>query len=197
MASRASSASRVLRPLLVAALGTIFLMGVPAHASSGTVTFHATVSGKAHESGSLTRAVSSKGDPTNPFVSFTGCAVIKQKKGSVSGSYVFKVQTAMIQLVGLKPTGPGVNLEVDHFSPSTSSYKGLNVTGTFAINGHSYGDGAALAHGSVKMRNGGKSGTWTEPTAQRNYPAKPAHPVPGFSFKASWQCSTVLHLTQQ
>jgi hypothetical protein len=196
MISRHSSVSHAVRSLLVVAASAMFLSGVPAHAAGGTVAFHATVSGKVHESGSFSRSITDKEDPANPFVYFTGCAIVKQKKGAISGSYVFRVLTAMIQLAGLKPTGPGVNLEVDHFNPSASSYKGLNVTGTFAINGHSYGDGRKF-HGTVTMQNGGKSGTWIDPAAQRNYPARLNHPVPGYSFKASWQCSTVLHLTQQ
>jgi hypothetical protein len=191
-----SSASHIFQRLVIVALAAVLFSAVPTHAAGGTVAFHATVSGKAHESGSFSRAITDKGDPTNPFVYFTGCAIVKQKKGAISGSYVFRVLTAMIQLAGLKPAGPGVNLEVDHFSPSTSSYKGLDVTGTFSINGHSYGDGRKF-HGTVTMRNGGTSGTWSDPAAQRNYPAKISQPLPGYSFKASWQCSTVLHLTQQ
>lgn len=188
--------SRVARIILFGALSALFLPGALAHASGGTLTFRATVSGKTHESGSFTHAISAQEDPTNPMVGFTGCAVIKMKAGSISGPYVLRVQTVMIQLAGLKPRGPGVNLEVDHFRPSSSAatYRRLDVTGTFAINGHSYGDGAGLAHGTVQVRNGGTSGTWTDPTAQRNYPARPAQPVPGFSFKASWTCSTMLHL---
>lgn len=192
------SAAHAIRPLVVLALGSCLISIVPAQASAGTIAFHAAVSGKAHESGSFTRPISSRGDPTNPFVYFTGCAIIKQKRGSLSGKYIFKVLTAMIQLAGAKPTGPGVNLEVDHFNPARASatYRRLDVTGTFAINGHAYGSGPSL-RGTVTVHNGGKSGTWTDPAAQRNYPARIAKPVPGFSFKASWQCSTVLHLTQQ
>jgi hypothetical protein len=197
MISRTSSLSLAFRSLLVLAAGAIFLSGIPAQAAGGTVAFHATVSGKAHESGSFSRAISAKNeDPANPLVYFVGCAIVKQKKGSISGKYVFQVLTAMIQLAGLKPAGPGVNLTVDHFQPSTTSYKGLDVTGTFSINGHAYGDGRQF-HGTVTMKNGGKSGTWTDTSAQRNYPAQMNHPQPGYSFKASWTCSTVLHLTQQ
>lgn len=191
--------SRVLRCLLPCAFGAILLPGAPAHASGGTLSFHATVSGKTHESGSFTHGISSQGDPTNPFVDFIGCAVIKQRAGSISGPYIFKVQSAMIQLAGLKPAHSGVNLQVDNYHPSgsTSTYRGFTVAGTFAINGHSYGDRVGLARVTVQIRNGGTSGTWTEPAAQRNYPAAIAHPVPGFSFKAAWQCTSVLHLTAQ
>ena len=199
MISRTLARSIFRLALLACAFGAILLPGSPAHGSGGTLTFHATVSGKAHESGSFTHGISSQGDPIHPLVDFTGCAIIKQRTGSIFGPYIFKVQTVMIQLAGLKPAGSGVNLEVDHYRPSrsTSTYHGLTIAGTFAINGHSYGDRVGLAHAAVQIRNGGTSGTWAEPAAQRNYPAALAHPVPGFSFKATWQCTSVLHLTAQ
>jgi hypothetical protein len=47
----------------------------------------------------------------------------------------------------------------------------------------------------VKIWDGGRSGTWTAPHAFRNYPAKVLSSVYGFSFRATWHCTTVLHLT--
>jgi hypothetical protein len=172
------------------------LFGPSASATQGAFTFHVTVSGKARDSGTISGAVSG-----NSVYTVTGCAIIKQQPKSLFGAYIYEVRKFTgpigVQQTGVKPTGPGVLLEADHFRPgaSTSTYKYLDVSGTFAINGRSYGGGATTTS-TIQISDGGRSGTWTEPHAHRNYPAKSLQAISGFSFRATWHCSSVVHLTQ-
>jgi hypothetical protein len=118
---------------------------------------------------------------------------------AIFGAYIYEVRKVtglFAVLPGVKPDSSGVLLQVDHFRPTatTFTYRQIDVSGTFAINGHTSGGGVSSTS-AVQIRNGGRSGTWTEPQAHRNYPARNNRPVPGFSIHASWHCDTVLHLT--
>jgi hypothetical protein len=162
----------------------------PAAGSQGSFSFHATVSGKGHDVGTITAPEHA----TNVFDQ-TGCAIVKQRgtAKTLYGAYTFVVRFIGKNPViepGMKPAGPWILLELNHFRPSVSTYRRLDVSGSFTINGRTYGGGAS-GNSVVRVQNGGRNGTWTEPQATRSYPG----PASGFRFQATWRCSTVFHLT--
>jgi hypothetical protein len=168
----------------------------PAAGSQGSLTFHATVSGRVHDAGTISAA-----EHASTIFDATGCAIIKTQNTAIYGAYQFEVRdlegatTALIP--GQKPQGPSLLLTVDHYRNGSSSgtYRVLDVSGTFAIHGRSYG-GGALSSSVVKIKNGGRDGTWTEPQGHRDYPSSHGATVAGFSFRATWHCATVFHLTE-
>jgi hypothetical protein len=185
MRVRSPVASGVLAALAGASLGIS-----PAAGSQSSFTFHATVSGKGHDAGTITAPEHA----TNVFDQ-TGCAIVKQRgtAKTLRGAYTFVVRFIGRNPViepGMKPKGPWVLLEVDHFRPSVSTYRRLDVSGSFTINGRTYG-GGAIGNSVVRVGNGGRDGTWTEPKATRSYPPLAS----GFRFQATWHCNTVFHLT--
>jgi hypothetical protein len=183
------------RFLVVIGLAGTLLTTAPAHAALGTITVQATVSGKGHDSGTFSHIESYT---SNIDMGLDGCALIKNKKGSILGAYSYLVRTASINFAGTKPRGPGLYLSIQNFHPSqTSSYKGYTVSGSFSINGRSYGDNLALNNETAQITDGGLSGVWADPTGNRNYPAKLLSPVHGFSFRVTWHCTALLHLTNK
>lgn len=174
---------------VLAALAGVSL-GISPAAGSGSFTFHATVSGKGHDAGTITAS-----EHATTVFDQSGCAIIKQRSTAktLRGTYIFVIRFIGRNPViepGLKPAGPWVLLEVDHFRPSVSTYRKLDVSGSFTISGRTYGGGAS-GSSVVRIGNGGRSGAWTEPQATRSYPSLAS----GYRFQATWHCSTVFHLT--
>lgn len=158
--------------------------------ASSSFTFHATVSGKGYDAGTITAP-----EHATTVYDQTGCAILKQRgtAKTLRGTYAFVVRFIGKNPViepGMKPAGPWVLLEVDHYRPAVSTYRGLDVSGSFTINRHTYGGGAS-ANSMVRVRNGARDGTWTEPQATQSYPG----PGSGLRFQATWHCNTVFHLT--
>jgi len=175
--------------VMAAVVGT--LPGIsPAAGSQGSFAFHATVSGRIHDTGTITAS-----EHATTVFDQSGCAIVKQRGGakSLRGAFAFVVRFIGKNPViapGVKPLGPWVLLEVDHFRASASNYGGLDVAGSFTINGRTYG-GGVIGHSVVRVRNGGRDGTWITPKAIRSYPS----PAPGIRFQATWHCDTVFHVT--
>jgi hypothetical protein len=164
----------------------------PAAGSSGTFTFHASISGRAHDAGTIKAS-----EHASSVFDQTGCAIIKQHGSgkTLRGAYNFVVRFIGKNPViepGIKPAGPWVLLEVDHFRSGVTSYSKLDVSGSFTTNGRTYGGGGSAAT-VVRMRNGGRDGAWTSSDATRSYPSI----LSGLKLVASWHCSTIFHLTQQ
>jgi hypothetical protein len=182
--------------LVALALASCAVSVLPARAAGGTLSFHVKVSGKVTESGSFSRT--EKPAPgSNPALKlmFVGCAIIKEQ-GSPA-TYQLQVRSTGTYFAGMKPTQPGVYLTVDNFNPGSSSgtYRGMDAGGTFAIKGHSYGDGVTPPKSVAHVTDGGHGGTWTDTAAVRNYPAQFAGALRGFQFTATWHCATIFHVT--
>ncbi len=186
--------------LIVFALASCVASASTARASGGTVSFSATISGKSHDHGGFSQAVQSSpaGQPLLALL-FVGCAVVKQAFGSDPATYQLQVRTTGEFFPGSKPTEAGVNFTIDNFRPGGGSrtYAGVNVSGTFAVNGHSYGDGSATIKSTARVSNGGLSGTWSDSAAVRVYPAKGISTVSGFQFRATWHCTSLFHITMK
>lgn len=185
MQGRFLIAISVLAALVGASLGYS-----PTARAQGTFTFHATISGKVHDAGTVTAS-----EHATTVFDQTGCAIVKQRSTArtLRGAYAFVVRFIGKNPViepGMKPAGPWVLLEVDHFRPSVSTYRKLDVSGSFTINSRTYGGGSTV-NSVVRLRNGGRDGTWTEPQATRSYPSLAS----GLTFRATWHCTTVFHVT--
>jgi hypothetical protein len=182
--------------ITAAALAAIGLGASPAAGSQGSLSFRATISGRVHDAGTISAA-----EHASTIFDATGCAVIKKQDKAIYGAYEYEIRdlegatTALIP--GQKPQGPSLLLTVDHYRNGSSSgtYRVLDVSGTFALHGRSYGGGASSTS-IVKIKNGGRDGTWTEPQGHRDYPSAHGATVAGFSFRATWHCATVFHLTE-
>jgi hypothetical protein len=182
--------------LIVLALACCMASASSAHASGGTLSFHVKVSGKVIEFGGFSR--SEKSAPgSNPALKlmFVGCAIIKEQ-GSPA-TYQLQVRTTGTYFAGMKPTQSGVYLTVDNFHPGsrTGTFAGMDVSGTFAINSHSYGDGATPPNRVAHVTDGGHRGAWTDAAAVRDYAAQFAGALRGFQFTAAWHCATIFHVT--
>jgi hypothetical protein len=181
---------RLLTSLTLAAVAITRLGGVTVASSHGSLTFRATVSGKAHDAGSVSRS-----EVGTTMGTLIGCGVVKHRSATPYGRYNYIVRTGPTSFPGEKPTRPTVLLVVYRYTPgSARSYTHLDVGGTFAINGHAYaGHPTSASTERLTVSPDGRSGTWMDPDALRNYPATGTKPMPGFAFRATWHCSTVYH----
>lgn len=186
MRFRSLIASGVLAALAGASPGIRSAAGSP-----GSFTFHASVSGKGHDAGTITASEHATNESDQ-----SGCTLVKLRGSAktIFGAYIFVVRYIgrnPVILPGVKPKGPWVLLDVDHFRSSVPTYRALDVSGSFTINGHTYG-GSVSSTTVVRVRNGGRDGTWTASQATRSYPRLAS----GFKFQATWHCTRVFHLTR-
>lgn len=186
--------------IIALAIASCGVSASPTHASGGTLQFHATVTGKGHDTGGFSRATHSApaGQPLLALL-FVGCAVVKQESGGGPATYELLVRSTGEFVPGMKPAQPGVNLTIDNFHPNARSatYAGFDVDGTFAINGHAYGGASNAEKSAARVSKGGLNGTWTDTAAVRIYPAKGGETVPGFQYHATWHCTSLFHITQK
>jgi len=171
--------------------------------SAGTLRFHVTVGGKAHDSGTIVAPI---GMVSNPAAGddFNGCAIVKQKAAAeVLGAQTFEIHFnymggTNLLAVGVHPfVAQEVYLQVMGYRPSVTSYPDASarpVDLSFAINGRVYG---APVHATAQIRNGGRDGSLSGPDAQRFYPGTIGHALHGVTFQAAWHCTSVLNQTAQ
>jgi hypothetical protein len=184
---------------VLAVIGLINLQPGLSHAGhvlvAGNVTFTATVGGKAHDSGSITAAIRL---PTS-VLDFNGCAIIKQKSAAkLLGAYSFEIHMdadTLLPGAGIEPRADGLYLSIDDYRPKVVSYTVPAVAVRFAMHGRAYG--ASVTNSIARVKNGGLDGTYLDTDANRLYPAKILKPLHGMTIRASWHCSSVLHLTAQ
>lgn len=166
--------------------------------AGGQIRFHATVSGKAHDSGSITATIQSNaGGGMNDF---NGCAIVTQS----AAKQVLGAQTLEIHLNyaggtnllngGVAPFVPQeIYMQLSHYRSNVSTYADKSdgpVNLAFAINGHAYGQPSrTIAH----IQNGGRTGTVTGLDAQRFYPGTRLHLVQSLTLQVRWNCSTIFH----
>jgi len=171
--------------------------------SAGTLRFHVTVSGKAHDSGTIVAPI---GMVSNPAAGddFNGCAIVKQKAAAeVLGAQTFEIHLnymggTNLLAVGVAPFATQeIYMQVMGYRPGVTSYPDASarpVDLSFAINGRVYG---APIHATAHVLNGGRDGSLSGPGAQRFYPGSIGHALHGVTFQAEWHCTSVLHNTAQ
>jgi hypothetical protein len=163
--------------------------------SAGSATFNVTVGGKVHDRGSITAAI----HPPTSELDFNGCALIKQKSAAkLLGAYSFEIHLnadAVLPGAGEEPMGDGLYLSIDNYRPKVTTYGLPAVAARFAMHGQAYG--ASVTNSIAHVENAGLDGTYVDTNANRLYPAKILQPLKGLTFRATWHCSTVLHLTAQ
>lgn len=181
---------RLLTSLTLATAATTCLGAASVDSSQGSLTFRATVSGKVHDAGAFSRS-----EAGTTMGTLIGCGVVKHRSATPYGRYNYIVRTGPLSFAGEKPAQPTVLLVLYRYEPgSARSYTHLDVGGAFAINGHAYaGHPTSASAEQVTVSADGHSGTWMDPDALRNYPAKVMKPLSGFAFQATWRCSTVYH----
>jgi hypothetical protein len=180
-----------------AAIGSLLIAASPAAGSQGSISFHIDVSGKGHDSVTLSAGIGS----IDYGGAFNGCVVVKHTNKSVAslfGTYSLTVSVNSPVVppgAGIKPRGQGVTLTIKHYLPgSASTYKSPNVGGGFSINGHAYS--VSGTYSVAQVRDGGRSGTYTDRQAYRLYPAKLNQQIVGVTIHATWHCSTITNKTQ-
>ena len=187
---------RILRVLAVIGI-TSLLPGI-SHAASlhspGTATFKVTVGGRFHDSGSISAAI----HPPTTELDFNGCAIIKQQKSTAEfrGAYTFEIHLyadAVLPGSGIEPLSDGLYLSIDNYRASATSYQVPAVAVRFAMHGRAYG--ASVTNSIVHVTHGGLDGTYVDTGANRLYPAKILKPLTGLTFRATWHCTSILHLT--
>jgi hypothetical protein len=166
--------------------------------AGGQLKFHAKVSGKTHDSGTITASIQSSAG--GGMDDFNGCAIVTQ--GAAKG--ILGAQTLEIHLNyaggtnllngGVAPFVPQeIYMQLSRYRPSVSTYAKSSdgpVNLAFAMNGHVYGQPSrTIAH----VQNGGRTGTVTGLDAQRFYPGTRLHLLQGLTLQVSWNCSTMLH----
>jgi len=164
--------------------------------AAASVTFHVTVTGNAHESGTIAAPIGQL--KTLAGADFNGCAIVKHTNSAALGTYTFEIhvnRNGGLNLLALD-IQPSVQqelvLRVATYLPTVASYDTSTVPVAFALNGRVYG---FVLHGTVRVRNGGKDGTISSPDGYRLYPAVQSHPLHGVSIVATWHCSTVYSST--
>jgi hypothetical protein len=165
----------------------------------GLIKFHATVSGKVHDSGTITASIQqSTGGGVDDF---NGCAIVTQS----AAKEILGAQTLEIHLNyaggtnllagGVAPFVPQeIYMRISQYRSKVSTYT-YTVDGpadlAFAMKGHVYGQPSRT---TAHIQNGGRTGTLTALDAQRFYPGTRLHLLHGVNLQVSWNCSTMLHL---
>jgi hypothetical protein len=192
-----SKPMRRLQLTVAATVGSLLVAASPAAGSQGSISFHIAVSGKGHDNGTLSAGIGS----IDFGGAFNGCVVVKHTNKSIVslfGTYSLEVginSPVVPPGAGIKPRGQGVILTIKHYLPgSVVTYKTPNVGGGFSINGHAYS--VSGAYSSAQVRDGGRSGTYTDRQAYRLYPAKLNQQITGVTIHATWHCSTITNKTQ-
>jgi len=162
--------------------------------AAASVAFHVTVTGTAHESGTIAAPMGQL--KTLAGSDFNGCAIVKHTNSAAVGAYTFEIhvnRNGGLNLLALD-IQPSVQqelvLRIVKYLPTVASYdtSTVPVEFAFALNGRVYG---FVLHGTVRVRNGGKDGTISSPDGYRLYPAVQSHPLHGVNIVATWHCSTV------
>jgi hypothetical protein len=193
-----------MRTRLALAGAALVLVGFnpgPSHASpgrsAGSLKFHATVTGKAHDSGTISASIK---QVRGVMQDFDGCAIVKQS----AAKDVFGAETLEIHLnyaggvnllnAGVKPfVSQEIYMQLSHYRPSAGTYTDKThgpLDLAFAMNGHVYG---SPSHSTVHVKNGGLTGSITASDALRLYPGPKIHSLHGVNLRVTWSCTTMLH----
>jgi hypothetical protein len=77
---------------------------------------------------------------------------------------------------------------------SISFHIDVSGKGYDSINGHAYS--VSGTYSVAQVRDGGRSGTYTDRQAYRLYPAKLNQQIAGVTIHATWHCTTTTNKTQ-
>jgi hypothetical protein len=160
-------------------------------AGTPAVRFEATITGNIRDSGGVTstETVLQQQPPE-----FNGCAIIKHKHTEL-GQYTLEVRVNRASfLLGGWEKG-AVDFSIADYRPNISIYTSPSFGGKFAFKGHAYG--ASVTYSRVQVRDGGRSGTYTDTRAFKLVPgtANALTSAGTLTFRATWNCASVFHLS--
>jgi hypothetical protein len=159
-------------------------------AAPNSITFQAKIGGKVHDSGSIAAAQTLQ--QSQPPV-FNGCAIIKHQHTEL-GQYTYdiRVNPGSFLLGGWQKGA--IDIMIANYRPNVATYTSPNIGGKFAFNGHAYG--SSVVNSRVVIRDGGRSGTYTDRQAHKLEPdsISALTSTGNLTIQASWHCTSVLHL---